>query len=67
MNPLEFTRIILEEPDMPEEMVGVFLWEYTGYPCFFRSKDPVREPAYQLRHAKRLLLKGGKYEAFQGW
>ena len=58
MKTVDFVKKILEEPDLPDEEADAVLWGCTGFPVFFRTNNPVKEMAYQLRHAKRSLKRG---------
>lgn len=51
LNPLDVAREIF--PDMGDDELDYMLWEYTGYPSFFNSKEPVSvQIRRQLQRAK---------------
>lgn len=49
--PLDYFKAIVREfhPDATDDQVLKILWEYTGYPSFWRSGNPGLECRQQLK------------------
>lgn len=55
LSHIDFARLIL--PDgLSDDDVSNILWEHTGFPAFWPSRDPFRSLVAQLIHARNRIL-----------
>ena len=57
MTAVEIARAVF--PDEPDNILEGLIWEYTGFPCFWHTDNPVKEMSHQLRQF-RWKSKNGK-------
>ena len=55
MNEQEGMEIVKRHfPDIDNELSNFILWEYTGFPCFWSTKDHKSECESQIKEYKKL-------------
>lgn len=64
MTWLDVARAVFPEAD--DATLGMYLWEYTGFPEFWRG-DPVTECTKQLVEAKEAMARGEVFDLMLGW